>query len=254
MFLAIVNAASDHKNDLDEFYRLIGDLESGVGGMRPFNDIGRSSDWPMRGVYLLFEKDEVRTSRGQQLRVTRIGTHAIRRNSRTTLLGRLKAHRGYLQGGGNHRGSVLRKHVGRAILNSLEFQSTVPTWDAEGANKDERRREQILESRVSEYIGNMQILWLKISDEPSERSDRAFIEKNAIALLTLGMRPCDIPSQSWLGNFSPEPIIRRSGLWNLQHSGAHYDSRFIRALEEYVEITVGRRPDTGSAMAPIDWY
>jgi hypothetical protein len=96
---------------------------------------------------------------------------------------------------------------------------------------------------VSEYIGGMQILWLSIADEPSRESDRSFIEANSIALLSQGATAINVPSKHWLGNHSPEPEIRGSGLWNKQHVGSPYDRRFIDILEGYVQITVGKKPE-----------
>jgi hypothetical protein len=76
-------------------------------------------NWPDRGIYFFFHPDETRES-SDQLRVTRIGTHAVSEGSSTSLWDRLRTHRGAqrgtYEGGGNHRGSVFRKRVGEALI------------------------------------------------------------------------------------------------------------------------------------------
>jgi len=53
-------------------------------------------DWPDRGVYFFFASDERRNA-GDQLRITRIGTHAVSEGSSTSLWNRLRTHRGAKQ-------------------------------------------------------------------------------------------------------------------------------------------------------------
>jgi hypothetical protein len=78
-------------------------------------------DWPDRGVYFFLEPGETRDS-PDQMRVTRIGTHAVSGGSSTSLWDRFKQHYGTGSGSsnhphhGNHRGSVYRKRVGEAII------------------------------------------------------------------------------------------------------------------------------------------
>lgn len=45
-------------------------------------------DWPERGVYFFFANDEYREG-GDQLRLTRIGTHAVSSGSGTSMWNRL---------------------------------------------------------------------------------------------------------------------------------------------------------------------
>jgi hypothetical protein len=94
----------------------------------------------------------------------------------------------------------------------------------------------------------MQILWLGIADGPSRESGRSFIEANSIALLTYGTMVINVPSKSWLGNNSPEPEIRGSGLWNKQHVGRPYEGRFIDILENYVQITIRKKRETNVSL------
>lgn len=101
---------------LDDFYALLAELEERVGGKRMLENCNGRTDWPHRGVYFFFEEGEYRED-GKTPRVVRVGTHALG-PSRPTLWGRLSQHRGTdggsTPGGGNHRGSIFRRHVGAA--------------------------------------------------------------------------------------------------------------------------------------------
>src|SRR5437588_12166895 len=105
---------SDPAADLDRLYDLLGRLERAIGGTRTLAECHGRLGWPRRGVYFFFEPGELR--RGGTPRVTRVGTHALTATSKATLWGRLAQHRGRSSGGGNHRGSIFRRHVGAALL------------------------------------------------------------------------------------------------------------------------------------------
>jgi hypothetical protein len=88
---------------------------------------------------------------------------------------------------------------------------------------------------VSTVIGLMPFLWLEVNDTPGIASDRAYLERNCIALLSnFGKEPIDAPSEHWLGSCSPQETIRKSGLWNTNHVGDTYTPTFLDALEKYV--------------------
>jgi len=117
---------------VDRSYEILRDLEDRLGGCRRLSECDGKMDWPKRGVYFFFEIGEERTT-GRGLRVVRVGTHALKRGSRPTLWDRLRAHRGTLKGrhagGGNHRGSIFRLHVGTAILRKKELEKSYLTWE-----------------------------------------------------------------------------------------------------------------------------
>src|SRR6056297_3257375 len=145
-----------------------------------------SMDWPDRGVYFFFASDEHRDA-GDQLRITRIGTHAVSEGASTTLWDRLRTHRGAnrgtYEGGGNHRGSVFRKRVGEAFVEKDDLEEQYPKWGVGSSAGRELRLEELeLERRVSEYVRDLPFLWVDVDDEPSPESDRGYIERNAIAL------------------------------------------------------------------------
>jgi hypothetical protein len=99
------------QEDLHRFYALLEELENRVGGPWKLKHCTGYMDWPDRGVYFFLEPGEPRDATGQ-LRVTRVGTHAVSEGSSTSLWDRLKQHYGTGSGssnhphGGAHRGSV----------------------------------------------------------------------------------------------------------------------------------------------------
>lgn len=78
-------AGADRRRDLDRFYRLLDHLSSRLGRPRCLRECSGADGWPERGVYFFFEEGELRE--------------------------------GVCPGGGNHRGSIFRLHLGTAFLN-----------------------------------------------------------------------------------------------------------------------------------------
>lgn len=232
----------NNKRHLDRFYALLMALRDGLGGTRRLCDCTGKMPWPERGVYFFFEPGEFRREHPDQLRVVRVGTHAVSQGSKTKLWDRLRTHRGDSNGWGNHRGSIFRWHVGKAILARSQGAVSMPTWGiGMSAPKEIRQREAGIEKIVSEYLGRMEILWLAVNDEAGKQSKRAYLERNALGLLTAQMPPVDPPSPAWLGNHSPEPLIRQSGLWNLDHVATPYDPAFLDVMAGYVATTLAER-------------
>lgn len=229
-------------DDVEHFYDLIDRLRVATRGARYLRDCSKTTGWPTHGVYFFFEDGERRET-GEQ-RIVRIGTHAVSAGSKTTLWNRLSAHRGTVggsqAGGGNHRGSIFRLHVGRALLARGGFdEQAASTWGiGSSAPKEVRQAEYPIERAVSEYIGAMPVIWVSIPGDAGTESDRKLVEANAIALLSnCDREPIDPPTQGWLGRLSPHPAIRESGLWNVQHVDEHHDSAFLTVFESYVRST-----------------
>ena len=228
--------------DLDRLYRLLDYLEEQVGGVRQLENCTGYMDWPDRGVYFFFAPDEYRESNGQR-RLTRIGTHAVSSGSGTSLWNRLRTHRGAnlgtYEGGGNHRGSVFRKRVGEAFVERDGLHEEYPEWGV-GSSADRERRlaELEMERRVSEYLRTLPFLWVSVDDEPGPESDRAYLERNTIALVSNFQRDSIDPrSDDWLGRYSASHKICESGLWNVNHVEEDYDHKFLDQLEEVIENT-----------------
>lgn len=228
--------------DLDRFYELLDKLESRVGGKQKLKDCTGYMDWPERGVYFFFASDEYREG-GDQLRLTRIGTHAVSSGSGTSMWDRLRTHRGAnsgtYEGGGNHRGSVFRKRLGEAIIEKDGLQGHYPDWgDGSSAGRDLRLEELDMERRVSDYIRDLPFIWVAINDEPGPESDRAYIEQNVISLVSNYRKtPIDPRSGGWIGRYSPSNEIQESGLWNVNHVEEQYEPEFLPQFETYVECT-----------------
>jgi hypothetical protein len=236
------------QDDCDRFYGLVSDLGRRVDGMRKLKDCTGYMDWPDRGVYLFFEPGETREST-DQLRVTRVGTHAVSEGSTTSLWGRLKQHYGTGSGsanhphGGNHRGSVYRKRVGEAIIEKHDLHDDYSEWGERWSsierNRSELRDEEyLLERRVSAYIREQPFLWVDLDDAPSADSDRASLERNVIALLSnFDERSIDPRADGWFGRYSRSGEIRESGLWNVNHVDERYDRGVLDLFESAITDT-----------------
>ncbi len=225
----------ERKRHLQRFYELLSALEDQLGGARQLSDCTGYTGWPQRGIYFFREVEEARSDSGQGLRIVRVGTHALKAGSKTKLWNRLSQHRGQAStGGGNHRGSIFRLILGTALIKRDGHE--YPTWGhGSSAPRDVRQAEQPLEQIVSDKIGSMPFLWLKINDEPGPDSMRGYIERNSIALLSnYGRAPLDSPSLNWIGHHCNRERVRESGLWNQNHVDENYAPAFLDKLERLI--------------------
>ncbi len=219
--------------DLKRFYFLLEALELRNGGCRVLSNCSGRMAWPRHGVYFFFERGENRTDTGDGLRVVRVGTTT---GAKSTLWKRLRGHKGISKtGGGNHRGSVFRLLVGKALIrnNHLVFDS----WGKDKqAPPKTLKQEQPLEVEVSKIIRDMPFLWLAVEDEPGLVNLRGYIERHSIALLSNLNKPViDRPSINWLGFHCDHEQISGSGLWNRGHTGKNYDVTFLYELERLIQ-------------------
>ena len=237
----------DRVSDTRRFYELMDRLEVRVGGTRLLAECTGGMGWPRRGLYFFFEPGEARSGSGTGLRVVRVGTHALKAGSRSTLWGRLSQHRGTARdGGGNHRGSIFRLLVGIALARGHGV-SLPRSWGWGGdpgtaarrlgvERSEVKRSEAELEGTVSRYVGAMPFLSLGVEDEAGPESERGFIERNAIALLSAYRETSPDPaSTGWLGRSSDRERVRLSGLWNNNHVDETYDPSFLDLMEMRVE-------------------
>lgn len=226
-------------DDVMRFYELLDLLSQRLGGPRRLACCSGRDGWPERGVYFFFEDGELRAESGNGQRVVRIGTHCVSEGSCTTLWKRLRQHRGNHQGGGNHRGSVFRRLIGDALARR-DRSLYVDSWlDRSASWREVKVAEYGLERHVSSCIGQMPFLWVTIDDPSSTDSHRAYIERNAIALLSNygGAERIDGPSADWLGQHSSYEKVCQSGLWNSDHVDGVYDRDFLVELEGYIKTT-----------------
>jgi hypothetical protein len=99
----------------------------------------------------------------------RVGTHALKCDAESTIWERLRQHRGVARtGGGNHRGSIFRLLVGKALAYRGDV-ALPQSWDVKGDRRAAARHfgvdlaaikqdEAALEALVSKYVGAMPFL------------------------------------------------------------------------------------------------
>ena len=212
--------------DIGRFYKLLAQLRDAQDGGRILGECNGHMEWPERGVYFLSEPEEMRRFDNDCQRVVRVGTHMVSRGAKATLWHRLSTHRGTTDGRGNHRGSILRLHIGTALISPGCDTSAAETWSkGQSASRDVRVEEMALEEKVSAFIASMRVCWLAVNDEAAPWSDRAYVERNAIGLLAGRDGPLEPPSSNWLGSHASNEDIGRSGLWNVTDVDYDYDLR-----------------------------
>ncbi|MGZ6376676.1 MAG: peroxide stress protein YaaA [Ktedonobacterales bacterium] len=229
---------SAHRTHFDELMRR---LMTGTDQGLPLARLLDGGRLPDRGVYFFLYPT---TSNEQdQWRICRVGTHAVSLGSKSTLRARLRAHLGTRSGSGNHRGSIFRLHVGNALLR--RDQREIATWGFGSVAPPALRMSEVLreaearhEQQVSNYIGQLPVLWVAVSDEASPASERSIIERNAIALLSRDAQSNAVSPNGWLGEHSPRSEIRESRLWNLNYVDDDYDPNFLTVLERAVAHTL----------------
>ncbi len=225
---------------IDALYTQVQQLRDGFGDVRLWNCTARTPHvWPQRGLYLFFEDGELRRD-GHTPRIVRVGTHGVAGGTSTSLWGRLRTHRGPRGGaGGSHRSSIFRHHVGTALLRAGRASpGLADLWAASKLSRADKERERPLEAAVSEHIGAMRVLWLDVNDEPGPSSERAYLERNVIGILSSDGERRDPPSSTWLGLDAAPDEIRSSGLWNIDHVGARVDPDALVRLTAAVRRTV----------------
>ena len=232
------------------FYALMDDLSERSAGPKRLDDPRLSTLAPRAGLYFFFEPGEKRPNGDP--RVVRVGTHALTRTSSTSLWGRLRQHRGALgavnPGGGNHRGSIFRHHVGAALLRQRGEDDLLASWLAPKPSMDLRERERALEVEVTHRICRMPFLWLAVPTRDDGTSDRGTLERNTIALLSAMTGGGEPASPDWLGLDAVAPKIRASGLWNVNHVDEPFDEQALDLLATYIDPTgsATARPRVGS--------
>ena len=223
--------------DLDKFYDIMDALEQKVGGKRLLSECDGKMPWPEQGIYFFFENRELREN--GSMRVVRVGTHGLQEGSQSTLWERLRQHRGNTtgehKGGGNHRSSIFRLHVGTALITKNGYN--VPTWGVgEDSESDVSEAELEVEIQVSDYIRAMPFLWLAVDDPPGPDSLRGVIERNSIGLLSNYEKEevLDPAFSGWLGRYCENEKVRHSGLWNVNYIEEEYENGFLGTLKDFV--------------------
>jgi hypothetical protein len=214
-------------------------------GLHKLRDI-LAEELPKQGVYFFFDDNEPTIFSTSIPRLVRIGTHGVSAGSVATLRNRLRTHLGTRAGAGNHRASVFRLHVGRAIIERDGLHDAYPNWGkGQSAPKQVAELEAPLEAKVSEYIGNLRVLFMPVLDTAGTGSMRATIERQFISMFTENLCAIEESSRTWLGRFSDKPSIRDSGLWNVRDVGNEYDLKFIPLLDGLLKRNFFQRNTLG---------
>jgi hypothetical protein len=164
----------------------------------------------LNGLYALFEKNECCHG---TCRIVMVGTHT---GSKSTLVDRLNEH--FIKE--NKDRSMLRKHIGRALLNKKN-DPFLECWDKDLTSRKNKElysdkidslKQKEVESKVTEYIRNNFFFTAIPIDDLKERK---YFKKRLIATVN-SCGECR-PSSNWFGFFHPDKKIRKSGLWNVHY-------------------------------------
>jgi hypothetical protein len=245
-------AKTHRRKDLDRFYRLLAELIRANG--RKVRVCNADMNWPRQGLAFYFSSTELRALDPSQRRVVRVANHASGTGSVSALWDLIREDRGGADGLGDHRRSLFRARLGEALINRSGLAPRFPQWGkGSSAQKEIVDGEAEMERLVSVEIGNMELCFLAVEDEPGNPSDRGYLYRNAIALLSGPDGPVDLPSPSWLGLNSGQDACRHSGLWHTRHTEEIYDPDFLGVFERYVAVSARRIPKPGQALAPAGW-
>lgn len=153
------------------------------------------------GLYLLFEAGETGPS-GLQ-RVVHIGAN----ESPGRLVERLRD----FYPREDHSKSILRKHIGRALLSKQGNYDYLPVWKAK---KTDARYNPALEGRLEREISRIgeSFRFVLLAAPDAER--RKALKRNLLS--TLAFAAENAPGPGWLGHHHDDANISQSGLWNLQ--------------------------------------
>ncbi|WP_236044569.1 hypothetical protein [Haloarcula salinisoli] len=241
----MLSTAAAPSSPVEQLLEALDDLRDQIGGPYYLDDVDGRLEWPDRGVYFFFSPaSNLRSAPAQDWRLSRIGTVGVSQGSSNTLWNRLRQHRGNVRGkyagGGNHRGSIFRLHVGRALIEKHGWHEQYPHWgeqNPDAATTAVREQEHDIEQRVSEYIRELPFLWVDVPGDPGPECDRAEIEANTIAMVSHYRRSAGPSDLDWLGYHSPKSEVYQSGLWNVRHVSELYNPTVVDRLSEYVSST-----------------
>jgi hypothetical protein len=76
---------TDRIRDLLRFYSLLAEFGRNVAGPKQLSECTGRDGWPQRGIYFFQEPGERRSDSGTGNRIVRVGTHALKTGSRTSL-------------------------------------------------------------------------------------------------------------------------------------------------------------------------
>ncbi len=151
-----------------------------------------------------------------------------------------------------HDRSIFRKNIGRSLLNRAG-DCYLSVWELDFMKRAvcEKYRqlrdigkEVGIEREVTRILReNFSFKCIEVADEATRIGSEG-LERALIGTLAR-CRECR-PSAQWLGNHSPKPQIRESGLWLVQHLKA---SPLLPAQQVLVAAAIGKTlPGTGGTL------
>lgn len=199
---------------------------------------------PGAGIYFYEEGGEFWGRGGSLPRIVRVGTHRKdnfrQRMADHFLIGRDSVRLDRNAPKPSDR-SIFRKNTGRAVLNG-EQDPYLQVWDidfiparnrAAYGHLRELEKEAALERRITELLRSRFSFRFLVAEREPERMG---LESRLIR--TLSRCEACRPSTGWLGNRSPKPQIRESGLWVTQYVGApEIDEHDMRIVEDAIRKT-----------------
>jgi len=181
---------------------------------------------PNNGIYFFYEDSEHWSHGGKRPRIVRVGTHKDgnfrsriaehfvlderKMNFDTTTLA-------------PHERSIFRKHIGRALLNRSN-DPYLKVWNIDFTSKASRERdahlrdigkEKTVECEITALLRKYFSFRYIVVAQESVRMGVSGIERKLIGTVAQ-CSECS-PSRVWLGNQSPQPQIRETGLWLIHH-------------------------------------
>lgn len=208
--------------------------------------------FPHNGIFFLYEEGETLSNRKGVPRVVFVGSHRGTGN----LWNRVNEH--FLQDresddfDRNQRKpsdrSILRKNIGRALLNQKKDPSYLEIWNISFTGRENRERfgerrdiekERKLEREITKLLQKEFSLRFVILEEAGNREGQDSLKARLIG--TVAQCPTCCPSLKWLGRHSPEEKIVASGLWQTQFlKAAPLDETARTTFEKAVENTIER--------------
>lgn len=180
---------------------------------------------PNKGIYFFYEKGEYCGHGTGSPRIVRVGTHRggnfrsriayDHYNLRERKMETLDQQR-------PHDRSIVRCHIGRALLNRAR-DPYLAVWKMDFTTRkirDAKRhlldlnKEMVIEKEVTQILRQeFSFRFVEIADQ-IQRMGKEGLEGALIG--TLVRCPQCTPSDGWLGLAHPEPKIRESGVWNIK--------------------------------------
>ncbi len=192
---------------------------------------------PNNGIYFFYEDGETWGHGGDRLRIVRIGTHKDgnfrSRIGEHFLLNEAKMDFDATKPAPHER-SIFRKNIGRVLLARTK-DDYIKIWELKFTSKQTRtdfghkrdiQKEKKVESEVTRILRlNFSFRFIMVDDQIDRMGTKGL--ESALIGTVAHCKMCR-PSSHWLGNDSPKPKIKESGLWLVQHLKANEISQSNR--------------------------